>query len=94
MPKPTAAQQAQAEQNALKQSECMRAHGIKDFPDPSTSGGKITLQIHGSPGSDLNPNDPLFQKAQQACMPNAPKPSSGGGNSTSGSGGSFFGAGS
>jgi hypothetical protein len=73
MPAPTKAQQAQAAQNALKMSECMRRHGIKDFPDPDTSGGHVTLKINGSPGSDLNPNNPLFQAAQKACMPYAPK---------------------
>jgi hypothetical protein len=87
-PKPTAAQQAQAAQNALRVSRCMRAHGIKDYPDPTTSGGKVSLQIQGGPGSDLNPNDPLFQAAQKACMPNAPKLPSGGGNATTGGGGS------
>jgi hypothetical protein len=90
MPAPTPAQQAQALKNALKVSQCMRAHGIKDFPDPTSQGGRIQMQIHSSPGSDLNPNDPLFQAAQKACMPNAPKLNTSG----SGSGGSFSGAGS
>jgi hypothetical protein len=95
MPAPTAAQQHQALSNALKQSQCMRAHGIKDFPDPSSSSGRITMTIHGGAGSDLNPNDPLFQHAQAVCMPNAPKPP-GGANSGKGSGtssGSVFRAG-
>ena len=59
-------------------SQCMRDHGIKDFPDPSSSGGRISMSINGSAGSDLNPNDPLFQAAQKACMPNAPTLRSGG----------------
>ena len=87
-PPPTKAQQAQALNNALKQSQCMRNHGIKDFPDPTSSGGHITMSIHAGAGSDLNPNDPLFQAAQKACMPNAPKPTSGGGTGGSGSGSS------
>jgi hypothetical protein len=73
MPAPTKAEQEQALQNALKMSECMRNHGIKDFPDPDVHGGHISLSINGSPGSDLNPNNPLFQAAQKACMPYAPK---------------------
>jgi hypothetical protein len=96
-PKPTSAQQTQALQNALKQAQCMRKHGIKDFPDPQSSGGKISLQIQGGAGSDLNPNDPLFQAAQKACMPNAPLPKGGSGNTSTGSGGSgnaVFGTGS
>jgi uncharacterized membrane protein YgcG len=85
-PKPTAAQQAQAQQHALAVSRCMRAHGIKDYPDPTFSGGKVSMQIQGGPGSDLNPNDPLFAAAQKACNPGAPGRGSGG--KTSGSGGS------
>jgi hypothetical protein len=42
-------------------SECMRAHGIPDFPDPSRSG----LVVNG--GGDLNPNDPTFHDASTAC---------------------------
>ncbi len=72
MPKPSPAQQAQALKSALKMAQCMRAHGITDFPDPSTSGGGIRISLNGSPGSDLNPNDPAFQAAQKVCMPNAP----------------------
>ena len=73
-PKPTPAQQAQAQAYALRVARCMRAHGIKDYPDPSTgSGGGISIHLNNSPGSDLNPNNPLFQRAQAKCMPNAPK---------------------
>jgi hypothetical protein len=83
MPAPPPGQQAKALKNALKVSQCMRDHGIKDFPDPSSSGGGISMRINGSPGSDLNPSDPLFQAAQKACMPNAPKLRSGTGPGTS-----------
>ncbi len=87
-PPPSKAQQAQALQNALKMSQCMRNHGIKDFPDPQSSGGRITMSIHGSAGGDLNPNNPLFAAAQKACMPNAPAPPAGGnGGSGAGAGG-------
>jgi hypothetical protein len=60
---PTPAQIAQRQQQLLAFSACMRAHGIKDFPDPSNGG----LQVHSTPGSDINPNNPAFQRAQQAC---------------------------
>ena len=49
-------------------SVCMRAHGLKDFPDPSNGG----LQFQGDPGSDLDPSNPTFQKAQQACQKDLP----------------------
>jgi len=87
-PKPTPAQQAQAQAYALRVARCMRAHGIKDYPDPSAgSGGRISIRLNNSPGSDLNPNNPLFQRAQKKCMPNAPK-LPGGDRTSSGSGSS------
>jgi hypothetical protein len=61
---PTPAQIAQEQKQMLALSACMRAHGVKDFPDP-TNGG---LQIRVHPGSDIDPNNPTFQKAQQACQ--------------------------
>jgi len=61
--RPTPAQIAQQQQKLLAFSACMRAHGLKDFPDPS--GGGLRLSVH--PGSDLDPTNPTFQRAQQAC---------------------------
>lgn len=63
---------------ALKYSQCMRSHGVPNFPDPSISGDKATIQIKGSPGSGLDPNSPQFQAAQSACrglLPNGGQPS-------------------
>jgi hypothetical protein len=56
---PSAAQQRQYMAHALKFSQCMRSHGIKDFPDPTASGSI------GTGGND--PNAPRFQAAQKAC---------------------------
>jgi len=50
---------------ALKFSECMRANGIPDFPDP-TPGQGISLNVGA--GGDLNPNNPTFQKANNLCV--------------------------
>jgi hypothetical protein len=50
--------------NAIKFSQCMRQHGISDFPDPDSQGH---LQLKITPGSDMNPNNPQFKSAQQAC---------------------------
>ncbi|HEY3715493.1 MAG TPA: hypothetical protein VGL39_13285 [Jatrophihabitantaceae bacterium] len=63
---PTAPPQEQAKQHAaaLKYSQCMRDHGIKDFPDPNPQGG---IQISAAPGSDLMPDSPLFKAADKAC---------------------------
>jgi len=66
---PTPAQQAAAVANALKFSECMRSHGITNFPDPQVSGGgsRISIRIGSKNGSSLDPNSPTFQAAQKAC---------------------------
>jgi len=66
------AQIAQAEAAALAFSKCMRSHGLPDFPDPQfSSGGGISIRITAHAGggcnNGLDPNSPIFQKAQQTC---------------------------
>ena len=51
----------------LAYARCMRSHGISDFPDPTTTGGGISISQHGGPGSDLNRNNPTYEAAHQAC---------------------------
>jgi hypothetical protein len=51
--------QAQVE----RYSECMRANGVPDFPDPTGDG----LELRGGPDSDLSPNNPTFAKASKLC---------------------------
>ena len=58
-----------AKHSELAFSRCMRAHGISDFPDPSSQGG---IALNGGPGSDLNPSSPLFKAANNACKPLLP----------------------
>jgi hypothetical protein len=53
-----------AESRLLKYSQCMRAHGITDYPDPSSNGSVL---IHIQPGSDLNPHAPQNLAAQNDC---------------------------
>jgi hypothetical protein len=51
----------------LKYARCMRAHGVPNFPDPTSSG----LSLSG-----IEPNSPRFQAAQKACrtlLPNRGK---------------------
>lgn len=61
---PTAGGTAGSSQGArlLKYSECMRSHGVPDFPDPVN--GQLTVP----PGRDLNPSSPAFRSASQACQ--------------------------
>jgi hypothetical protein len=47
---------------ALDFSRCMRAHGVPDFPDPSTSNGGIGYNLSG-----VDTHSPQFQSAEQAC---------------------------
>lgn len=49
----------------LKFAECMRAHGVSDFPDPSAS-GKLTIDEVAN-GSSLNTQSPAFTQALGAC---------------------------
>jgi hypothetical protein len=42
----------------LKYARCMRAHGVSNFADPTSSG----LSLSG-----VNPSSPRFQAAQNAC---------------------------
>lgn len=64
---------------ALLFSQCMRDHGVPDFPDPTTSSdGGTSLVINGSgSGSDLDPNSTTFKDATAACQKYMP---SGGAN--------------
>lgn len=46
----------------LAYAECMRAHGVHDFPDPDSSG-----DFDLSAGGDLSPTNPSYQAAAVAC---------------------------
>jgi hypothetical protein len=52
-------------QAALAYSQCMRTHGVPDYPDPDSSGH---VSITADSGSDLNPHSPALQSALQACQ--------------------------
>jgi len=49
-----------ASTQAVRYANCMRAHGVPNFPDPSGSG---QIEIN----SGLNPNSPAFETAAKAC---------------------------
>jgi hypothetical protein len=66
LPRPS----AQQKQAALRFSECMRTHGVPNFPDPTFSGGSVGIVLPATKGSrptGLNPQSPAFQHAQKAC---------------------------
>jgi hypothetical protein len=50
----------------LRFSQCMRAHGRTNFPDPTFgSNGGVRLSLR--PASGLDPSSPAFKSAQAAC---------------------------
>jgi hypothetical protein len=51
---------------ALQYSSCMRSHGVKNFPDPQVSGGRVSMKI--DPSNGLDPSSAVFQAAQKACQ--------------------------
>lgn len=63
--------------SALAYSQCMRGHGITDFPDPDSSGQIDLKALHPSPTSDLSAQNPRFHAAQQACQALQPTESAG-----------------
>ena len=61
----SAATTASGASNAgLKFAQCMRSHGVSNFPDPGSHGGGFQVQLAGG----TNPSSPAFQAAQQACQ--------------------------
>jgi len=56
---------------ALAYANCMRSHGVPDFPDPN---GQGEFQLHAvfengrtTQGGDLVPSSPAFQAAERTC---------------------------
>jgi hypothetical protein len=63
---PSQAQQRQQLTDDLKFAQCMRAHGVPNFPDPTNSGGQVEFVF--SPSSGFNPHSAqLLAKAHQ-CL--------------------------
>jgi hypothetical protein len=52
----------------VKFSQCMRAHGVSNFPDPSSNGATVV-----GPSTGVNPQSQQFQTAQEACKSLMPK---------------------
>jgi hypothetical protein len=57
---------ASTNSQALAYSHCMRSHGLRHFPDPSSNG-----QIPKTSAQQLGVSDSQFQAAQTACRPSA-----------------------
>jgi hypothetical protein len=57
-------QEAQAKRlpTLVKFAQCMRGHGVTDFPDPGQNSPA------GAKGTGLNPDSPVFQAAFKTCQ--------------------------
>ncbi|MGO9899940.1 MAG: hypothetical protein ACLP0J_09650 [Solirubrobacteraceae bacterium] len=44
-------------------ADCMRSHGVPNFPDPSSAGGGVQFSGYG-----INSQSPAFRSAQSACQ--------------------------
>jgi hypothetical protein len=55
---------AQEEQDYLRAAACMRSHGVPNFPDPSFSGGHVSVSIPSS----INTSSPQVAQAIQVCQ--------------------------
>ncbi len=64
-PEQVAAQQHAREQDLLAFARCLRAHGIPNFPDP-TSDGQLTLEMIQAAGVNLHA--PVVLPAAKACL--------------------------
>jgi hypothetical protein len=58
---------------ALAYANCMRSHGVPDFPDPNGQ-GEFQLHTvfengHVTQGEDLVPSSPAFRAGERACGP-------------------------
>jgi hypothetical protein len=61
----TPSQQSHANAAQLLFAQCMRKHGVTNFPDPSANpnGGPQSVTNYG-----INPNSPTFKAANSACQ--------------------------
>jgi hypothetical protein len=50
---------------ALAFSQCMRAHGVSNYPDPTSTGAGVELSIGSNSGVDTEA--PAFHSAQTTC---------------------------
>jgi hypothetical protein len=59
---PTPAQVQQVRAQALQFSECVRSHGVPNFPDPASDG-----RIPDPASAGIDQGSPKFEAANQAC---------------------------
>jgi hypothetical protein len=65
---PPAGVLAKARKAALAHAECMREHGVPNFPDPTVTGNGHGITQSSGGGAGTNPRSPAFQQAQKVCQ--------------------------
>lgn len=63
---PSAAVLASARKHALAHAECMREHGVPNYPDPTITGNGQGIQS-SSGGAGISARSPAFQQAEKIC---------------------------
>lgn len=58
-------------QQLLELAQCIRSHGVPNFPDPSPADGVLGM-IENAASSGVNPQAPAFQAAWKACKEYGP----------------------
>jgi hypothetical protein len=70
-PELSAGQREEFKKEALANARCMREHGIDKFPDPTfDENGGAQIKLERSSG--LDPQDPKFKQAMEACRSTMP----------------------
>jgi hypothetical protein len=68
---PTPAQQRQQLTDDLKFAQCMRSHGLPNFPGPTNSGGRVVFVFSAS-RDGINPRSPQILAKARQCLPVLP----------------------
>jgi hypothetical protein len=69
-------------QGAIRFSDCMRSHGVPNFPEPTAVPGGVRIAIEA--GKGVNPQSAQFAHAQASCRKFAPEAGNGGGGGLQG----------
>jgi hypothetical protein len=62
-------------QAAMKYAQCMRQHGVTNYPDPVVNGQNV--QLGPGPGAGIDQTSPTYSSAATACKSLQPQGTSG-----------------
>ena len=64
---------ASTQQKMVAYSQCMRTHGVPEFPEPTEGHLLIHSSDHNGHVTGVNPQSSQFQAAQKVCESSCPK---------------------